>query len=628
MHWDRSNRPERRGAWPLAAVLALAAGCPGPDTGDWPDPNPDTDTDTDTEPGTDTDTDTEPDSDLDTSIPETTHCGTLAGAHTWAAADNPHVVTCHVDLEGAALTIEAGTQVYFLPGTSLRVSRSGFQSDLRVLGTAEAPVWMGPASGPGTGKWTGVRVNEFAGAVELRHLTIDGGGSGGDETGAGTLWVDEVAISAEQLTVSGSGGVGINLRRRARFAPGSSGVRAEGNASYAVAVHASQAHTVPAAGSAYTGNGIDAVRVDRGTITTSVSWADLAVPYAVVGLVDLEGIAEAPAILTIDPGTELRFDVGAGLRASPGGGASGIVAEGTPAAPILFTSLRAAVPRHWVGVEAWPATVNDKLVLRHVTIEWAGSSTIHRANLLVEGTPLLADHLTVRHGLAGGIRMHEHSGLFREGSGAIVSTENALPLQIAASAAWTVPDDPDSTYVGNDIDRIAVTGNQVYYSQTWPLPDAPWWVSGNLDIAGPDGGSATLTLLPGTEIAFDFGSRMRVGSSFSQGLGAVSAVGTPEAPIVFTAGNAFTWGAWGGIALGACPPGSTRFENFEVAYADVAFNLTATSLLDGRSCHDVVITEGWIHHMAEAVFRGAPDDWEPGDGLILEDNLGDSEDAP
>ena len=137
----------------LSAVLALV-GCPADDTDTWPDANTSGDSDTDSEVDTDEDTDIG----FDTDVQETDHCGTISGIEVWTAEDNPHVISCTVALEDADLTIEAGAEVFFTPNTLMRVSTAGQQSDLRVLGTEADPVYFGPTSGPGPGKWGGIYI--------------------------------------------------------------------------------------------------------------------------------------------------------------------------------------------------------------------------------------------------------------------------------------------------------------------------------------------------------------------------------------------------------------------------------------------------------------------------------------
>jgi hypothetical protein len=613
----------------LWSALVGLAGCPGPDTDTWPDPETDTE-DTDTE---DTDTDSDSDSDTavdtdDTAVVETTHCGVVASDEVWTAAQNPHVVTCTVQLEGGSLTIEPGAQVFFLQNAGLVVSRDGFQSGLVAVGTEEAPIWFGPISGAGRGKWAGIRISRFAGNVVFEHATINGGGAGVSRDLVANLVVQDVPITLRDVTIEDSASYGALFTDAGRLQVGSEGLRFRNNYNFALSIDATQAHTLPAAGSDYTGNLVDAVRVESGVITVPVTWEDLGVPYGVDGVVDLEGIAIAPAILTIEPNVTVQFDTGSTLRASPADGASGIIARGTADRPILFTSMRSEVTRHWNGIEAWPATVDDQLVFEHVTIEWGGAHIINQTNLLVDATPILAKDLTVRQSWGAGARLIGHGAVFRDGSENIRMTENPWPMEIGASAVWSIPDDSGSSYRGNDIDRIAVIGNQVYYDQTWALPDVPLWVFRVVHVAGPDGRTAILTLPPGSQLMFDYQAELQVGTSPVLGDGGLYAVGTPASPVVFTAGGSYTYGAWKGLLLKGCVPGSTRLDEFEIGFAEDGIDLLPNSVTLGRSCGDAVIQNGWIHHSSKNGVVNAPEGFSLGENVVFENIRNDDGGEP
>ncbi|MFT6232095.1 MAG: hypothetical protein ACJAZO_002609 [Myxococcota bacterium] len=593
----------------LSAVLALV-GCPAEDTDTWPDANT----------SNDANTDIEGDTEEGTNLEETEHCGTISGIEVWTAADNPHVVTCPIALEDADLTIEAGAEVFFSSNSLMRVSTSGLQSDLRVLGTEADPVYIGPASGPGPGKWGGIYISEFAGEIRFEHTTINGGGAGVDPSTSGNLWVDDAAITVRNLTLEDSGTVGLNLVDSARLTAVSENIVVNGSQSYPVAVDCTQAHTLPAGDSDYTGNAIDKILVDSGTVSTAVDWENLGVPYALESFVAMEGIVPAPAILTVGPGVEIQAGFNGVLMIATSGGAAGLVVNGTEAEPVRFTSEAAGVDAQWQGIEIGSAAVDNQVVFRHTTIEWGGSDPISQTNLLVLDTPILADHLTVQHGLRYGIRMSGYSGQFRSGSNALVISDTVLPIQVSASEAETLPTDLGTVFEDNLIQRVELVGNRIFFDTTWPVRDLPYQVTGNTFIAAPAGQDASLTLPPGTRLMMAWNATMIVGGVISEGRGNIIARGTSSAPVMWTAANSYTPGAWGSIILSNCDADVTVFDEFDLGFGVNGFSYTPLNPAAGQICQPTTIQNGFIHDMDKFGYRLIPIDFEEGVGMTY-DNL-------
>ncbi len=610
----------------LSAVLALV-GCPADDTDTWPDANTSTDADTDSE--LDTEQDTEEDTDLgfDTDIMEVEHCGTLSGIHVWTAEDNPHVVTCTVALEDADLTIEAGAEVFFSPNTLLRVSTAGLQSDFRVLGTEADPVYLGPTSGPGPGKWGGIYISEFAGEVRFENVTINGGGAGVDPSNSGNLWVDDSSITVRNLTIEDSGTIGLNLVDSARLTAVSENIVVNGSGWYGVAVDCTQAHTLPAGDSDYTGNAVDKILVDSGTVSAAVEWENLGVPYALESFVAMEGIVPAPAILTIGPGVEVQAGFGGVLAIATGGGAAGLVANGTESEPVRFTSEAAGVDAQWQGIEIGEAAVDNQVVFRHTTIEWGGGDPITQTNLLVVDTPILADHLTIQHGLRYGIRMGGYNGRFRSGSNTLVISDTVLPIQVSASEADTIPTDVDTVFEDNVIQRVELLGNRLYFDTTWPVLELPYQILGNTIIAAPPGQDSTLTLPAGSRLMMGWNATMIVGGVINEGRGNIIAQGTSAEPVTWTSANSYTPGAWGSIILSNCDADITVFDEFSIGFATNGFSYSPLSPGNGQICQPNIIQNGFIHDIDKTAYTLIPNDFEEGTGMTYE-NLRDGTGLP
>ncbi|MFG0315979.1 MAG: right-handed parallel beta-helix repeat-containing protein [Planctomycetota bacterium JB042] len=80
-----------------------------------------------------------------------------------------------------------------------------------------------------------------------------------------------------------------------------------------------------------------------GALTSHTTWSVAGSPFAVTSSI----VVENGAVLTIDPGVEVRVGAGLSIRiGSTGLGAGTLVARGTPQSPVVFTSV-AATPGRW-----------------------------------------------------------------------------------------------------------------------------------------------------------------------------------------------------------------------------------------------------------------------------------------
>jgi parallel beta-helix repeat protein len=127
--------------------LALLAACDDPDTG--PD-------------------DTAP------TIHITPHCGDITGEETWYASDNRHLLECDVVVTGT-LILDPGAEVYFNPGTALRVNGG----TLTAVGNQHDPILMeSAAETPDAGDHGGIVGTDATIAIDwltLRHGGAEGG---------------------------------------------------------------------------------------------------------------------------------------------------------------------------------------------------------------------------------------------------------------------------------------------------------------------------------------------------------------------------------------------------------------------------------------------------------------------
>ena len=108
----------------------------------------------------------------------------ISSNQTWSPAGSPYIVTIDAwvyNYDNPVLTIEAGTEVRFEPGASLRIggtSNTSHLGSLQVQGTLENPVLFQPN---GAEAWEGLIFQRYAteGGSSLEYAQISGGGSNG-----------------------------------------------------------------------------------------------------------------------------------------------------------------------------------------------------------------------------------------------------------------------------------------------------------------------------------------------------------------------------------------------------------------------------------------------------------------
>ena len=315
--------------------------------------------------------------------PGTTHAADVSADETWTAAGSPHLVTASLRVAaGATLTIEPCAQVRI--GATHHVEVDG---KLIAEGTADKPIAFDKNDSAPWGY-----VNVFApGTISLAYATLTGGG--GDETNAyGALEArgDQSApaqpvLKVQHVTVASSAAYGVSLRAGGAFTPDSSSLDVHASTKAPLRIHPRLATNVP--GGSYTGNGLDAIVVETeayGDVSLEdVTFHARGVPYQIGGEKTVGtfvvGGGSALATLGVDPGVTFAFVKGSGAvlhvdkgsTSSPATGA--LVAKGTAAQPIVFTSAAAApAAGDWVGLDFGNApSATDKL--DHVEVHFAGA---------------------------------------------------------------------------------------------------------------------------------------------------------------------------------------------------------------------------------------------------------------
>ncbi len=340
----------------------------------------------------------------------TTHGGSLVRNETWGAGLH-EVASSVVVGAGVTLTIAPCAVVRLAKDASITVDDKA--TGLVAEGTASTPIVFERSTS--SNAW-GALVAYAPATLRLAYATLRGGGTNDSlakaDFGGATLVVRNQQtirhdlLAVDHVTVEGSNGVGVMLDS-AGFVAGSRALTVTGSGSYPVYLGAAYATNLPEgtyapnARNAFLLQSIGpAVYESADPILSDVVIRNRAIPYFVgEGSSSIEigdGRSESPkGSLTIEPGVELRFKAGSSstsqlrVRSQRVGArdvAQGaLIANGTPSAPIVFTSQSASpAAGDWQGLY-FEGEADARNSMQYARIAFAGADS--RSTGLCVSTP-------------------------------------------------------------------------------------------------------------------------------------------------------------------------------------------------------------------------------------------------
>jgi len=325
-------------------------------------------------------------------IPDTCPTPTGAGtkhsspsaSETWTQAGSPHIVTSSLTIpEGVTVTLEPCAVVQLGDAVSVTVDGA-----LVSKGTAGKRVRITALDAAKPWTWIDATRTTIQPPIDLAYTVVEKGGLAQDSNAENWAMIrvrakpdqrPQPMIKVDHVELRDSATIGVRLADEAAFADGSTALTITGSDLEPIHTHALA--SVP--DGAYTGNGHDRIELSTSTPIgvdgqdVDVTLRDRGVPYYVGHAGETAPMWLGPSgsgstSLTIEPGVVLQFRKGFGLAVYPG--ASALIAKGTAAKPITFTSGEATkAPGDWTGLyfksDPAPATSLD-----HVVIEYAGNS--------------------------------------------------------------------------------------------------------------------------------------------------------------------------------------------------------------------------------------------------------------
>jgi len=331
------------------------------------------------------------------------------------------------------------------------------------------------------------------------------------------------------VTIEDPVSVGLELEGDGRLVEGSAGLTVTG-AQIPIRLPLSAAGELPAV--TLTGNTSDVVQITDGAISASVTLPAVGVPYWVDDDIEVEGIASAPAVLTIEAGVELRFAGSRGLAVSRRGGAAGLVVDADGGNPVIMGPWEAETAGAWDGVGIYDAAIDGEVAIRGLELRYGGDG--YRGNLYIDSVAGSLDEITLTDGAQWGLYVEEDGPDFPT-VGYIVYANNASgDYNLDASEEDTGLD----TGAGDAVTEHCgtITGDEA-----WTLEDSPHYVT--CDVRVRDGGA--LTIGEGVEVYFSAASGLTVGDS---GLGTLVVAGHEGGAVLFAA-DPETATTWDGVSV-------------------------------------------------------------------------------
>lgn len=436
--------------------------------------------------------------------------------------------------DGATLILKPGVTIKFASGKAMFIQSDG---RLSAVGTADKPIVL-TGSEATRGYWGGLRIFESNSADNrLEFVTIEYGGGYWDAnlyvTGSSSA---PGRVSVVNCTLRESGKFGFKFDADSVVSPFTANTITL-NQSGAGSAAAPSVDFLDAA-STYAGNVKDIVEVTGNTLDTDTTFPGIDAAYEMTSSLGVH------AKLTLQPGVRLQFDSGEDMSVYSEGSVSAV---GTAASPIVLTGGE-ALRGYWGGLHFTESNSAFNR-LENVIIEYGGG--YWNANLYVTGssnlpTRIAIKNCTFRQSKDCGFQFDTYSNVTE------FSGNRSTGNQVGAARVdldWVGLLSNSGTYSGNDKDVILVQGSTLEEDATWSVSDADYQLLRSVRV------NSSLVLGAGARLVFPAGEEMTIDST-----GKLTAVGTAQAPIVFT-GLQQSAGFWGGL----------RFDNITVPGSELGF---------------------------------------------------------
>jgi hypothetical protein len=312
--------------------------------------------------------------------------------------------------------------------------------------------------------------------------------------------------------------------------------------------------------------GSSAVEVNN-DITSSVTWTADKI-YNITGDVNLDN----NSVLTIQPGTVVRFNAGASLTIGYSSNAT-LIANGTAEKPIIFTSTAVApAAGAWKGLFFDEHTLNNTS-LAYCSIMYAGSNSNYGA-LNVSACDISVSHCNISLSGAYGVYTYYANNLggFSTFENNTISTTNKYGMVINAQKLGSL----GTGNVFTNCFGVLISGDfRSTTAQVWKNLGISYIVENEVDIDG------SLTIEAGAAFKFEAAGWLAVGYNTAS---TFVADGTATLPIKFTSNaSSPVAGSWRGLTFYGNTQTNSRINNCILEYAGSNASYGALHLADDAS---------------------------------------------
>ncbi len=315
----------------------------------------------------------------------TTHSGDIMGNERWTAADSPHVITGNVRIF-STVTLEPCALVRLGDSKGIQVGSTTQMGKLVAQGTPTQQVTF--AAEDSSKPWGSISV-DIMGSLDFTDTVLVGGANPGSaQNGGGVVVAYGTASNQPMLTrslrfvnvtISNAAGHAVNLQRMSGFTADSKNLRVTESGGMAspwpIVVEAGAVGTLPTV--SFLANRAPDIFIEPRGSMPSDTFKNVGAPYRIGGrLLVAPSVDGSTSTLTIEGGVTLKMDTtnDSGLTVGTSSVRQGVlVANGTVAAPILFTSPKdVPAPGDWSNLyfANTPTTGN---AMTYVTVEYAGA---------------------------------------------------------------------------------------------------------------------------------------------------------------------------------------------------------------------------------------------------------------
>jgi len=278
--------------------------------------------------------------------------------------------------------------------------------------------------------------------------------------------------------------------------------------------------------------------------------------YIIDGTLSIKG-----ATLTIEPGTVVKFKDGAQIEVGYNTQNSTLIANGTAAEPITFTSFSSTPASGDWDYIYFGEGATSNCSLSYCTILYGGGYNSDHGAIHLYDSKISIDHCIIKNTKYYGVSLNRDAE-FKNFNNNTIENTGSYAINIYPNAVHTI-----GTY--NNISASTTKGIKVnggtfsLNEETWLEQSCPYVIDGALSIQSSSG--ATLKIDAGNTILFTDGSQIEVAYN-SGNFGTLIANGTENKPILFSSTSTTPEaGDWDAILCysGTTPSTSFQYCTFE-----------------------------------------------------------------